>query len=397
MKTDPAKGESYKIKKIIHLTHADTLGDSRIEKAHSLAIEMGLSSKVIGVWQSGQSRKFDKDRLPIRIWAILLRLPPIIVFIEVNLKVFVRGIIHRPDLIHCNDWYVLPSAVGIKVFTNARLLYDAHELESEVNMIRPRASKKVLWIEKFAWKYVDYFVTVSFSIQSWYLRKLGSKPSDIVLNSPDFPPLPITNEKSDYFRRLYAVEQGAPVFLYVGYLESGRGINLILDAFAKTNSSAVAVFLGEGPLLEKISEASQVRPNVFVHPMVDHSKVVSLAASADFGLCLIENVSLSDFFCLPNKLFEYAFANLPVLASDFPDLSRVVNEFGLGVCIEPSLEGLESFLVSAGQASSGTPPRSKSLEELSWQSQRLKLQHAYSILQDDDFSKRVSKKSPGEN
>jgi glycosyltransferase involved in cell wall biosynthesis len=387
MKSKPAERESHKIKKIIHLTHADTVGDSRIEKAHALAIEMGLSSKVIGVWKSGQSRKFEKDRLPIRIWAILFRLPPIIVFIEVNLRVFIRGIIHRPDLIHCNDWYVLPSAVGIKAFTNARLLYDAHELESEVNMIRPRASKMVLWVEKFAWKYVDYFLTVSFSIQSWYLKKFGSKPSEIVLNSPDFPPLPIKNEKSDYFRQLYAVEKGTPVFLYVGYLESGRGINLILDVFANTNSSAVAVFLGEGPLLEKISEASRVRPNVFVHPMVDHSKVVSLAASADFGLCLIENVSLSDFYCLPNKLFEYAFANLPVLASDFPDLSRVVNEFGLGVCIEPSLEGLESFLVRAGQASSGDPQQSKSLEKLSWPSQRLKLQHAYSILQSDDLNK----------
>lgn len=368
------------------------MGDSRVEKAHSVAIEMGLSSKVIGVRQSGQSLKTEKDRLQLRTWATLLRLPPLIVFIELNLRVLIRGIINRPDLIHCNDWYLLPSAVGIKAFTNARLLYDAHELESEVKLIRPRTSKIVLWLEKFAWKHVDFFLTVSFSIQSWYLKTLGSKPSELVLNSPDFPPFPIGKEKSGYFRERYAVELGAPIFLYVGYLESGRGIDLILEAFANTNSNAVAVFLGEGPYVEKVLTASQARPNVFVHPMVDHSRVVSLAASADFGLCLIENVSLSDFYCLPNKLFEYAFANLPVIASDFPDLSRVVNEFGLGVCIEPSLESLESFLVKAGQASSRTSQRTKSLEELSWQSQRLKLQRAYSVLQDDEFSGRVSKK-----
>lgn len=320
----------------------------------------------------------------MRIWAYSLRLPALIQFIEVNLKFFIWGTIHRPDLIHCNDWYVLPSAVGIKVFTNARLLYDAHELESEVNMISPRTSRAVLWVERFAWRYVDFFLTVSFSIKTWYLKTLGSKSSDIVLNSPDFPPSPIDKTKSDYFRDLYAVPQGAPIFLYVGYLQSGRGLDIILDAFAKTNSNAVVVFLGEGSYLNKISKASQIRSNVFVHPMVDHSEVVSLAASADFGLCLIENVSLSDFFCLPNKLFEYAFANLPVIASDFPDLSRVVKEFGLGVCIEPSSESLESFLLNAGKASSGTSQRLKSLEELSWQSQRLKLRRAYSILQAND-------------
>lgn len=381
-----------KIRKVIHLTHADATGDSRIEKAHSLAIEMGLSSRVIGVRQAGQSSEIGQDRLPLRVWAIFLRLPPLMVFIEVNIRIFIAGIINRPDLIHCNDWYVLPSAVGIKSVTNARLLYDAHELESEVNMIKPKASKLVLGVEKFAWQHVDFFLTVSSSIQSWYLNTLGPKSSDIVLNSPDFPARATSKAKSEYFRNLYAVPAGAPIFLYVGYLESGRGIDVILEAFLKTNSNGVAVFLGEGPYVEKIHKNSQIRSNVFVHPMVEHSKVVSLATSADFGLCLIENVSLSDYYCLPNKLFEYAFANLPVLASDFPDLSRLVAEFGLGVCIEPSVESLESFLLEAGQRSSVTSQRTKSLEELSWQSQRLKLQHAYSILQADDFGKRVSKK-----
>jgi glycosyltransferase involved in cell wall biosynthesis len=344
---------------------------------------MGLKSKVIGIWQKGEVRIKSQDRFAIRVWSILLGLPAWVIFVEANLRILFRGLIERPQIIHCNDWYVLPSALAIKSLTGARLLYDAHELESQVNMIKPGTSKAVLWIERLAWKHVDFFVTVSFSIQSWYLETLGSKSSDIVLNSPEFPPLPVSKEINGYFRNLHEIPQGVPIFLYVGYLESGRGLDVILEAFAKTDSKAVAVFLGEGPYLEKVQTASQIRSNVFVHPMVDHSKVVSLAASADFGLCLIENVSLSDFYCLPNKLFEYAFANLPVVASDFPDLSRVVKEFGLGVCIEPNVESLESFLLQAGQRSPNTSQRSKSLQELSWQSQKLKLQRAYSILQVD--------------
>ena len=37
-------------------------------------------------------------------------------------------------------------------------------------------------------------------------------------------------------------------------------------------------------------------------------KLTNLIKEADVGLCLVENVSLSDYYCLPNKLFEYAFA-----------------------------------------------------------------------------------------
>ena len=46
-------------------------------------------------------------------------------------------------------------------------------------------------------------------------------------------------------------------------------------------------------------------------------------------MCLIQNVSLSDYYCLPNKLFEYCFAEIPVLASNFPDISQTVEKYDL--------------------------------------------------------------------
>ena len=74
---------------------------------------------------------------------------------------------------------------------------------------------------------------------------------------------------------------------------------------------------------------------VVLAPPVPTGEVVRWAAGADVGLALIQNVSLSYFLSLPNKLFEYVAAGLPVVASDFPDLRRVVEERGLGTVCRP--------------------------------------------------------------
>jgi hypothetical protein len=68
------------------------------------------------------------------------------------------------------------------------------------------------------------------------------------------------------------------------------------------------VFLGYGELSQDLKRLAAEHPNIHVHDAVPHSQVVPIAQSADFGLCLVQDVSLSDYYCLPNKLFEYYFA-----------------------------------------------------------------------------------------
>jgi len=393
----------------LHLTHSDALNDSRIEKAHDTALQLSFRSLIVGVKTIGSNRNNSSTQHSIRVWSRDLRellfrfvnfllsgktrsnetsrmtnlaqaLFYLAIFVEINAKLFLRSIVYRPAVIHCNDWYVLPAAVAAKWICGSKLLYDAHELESEVSNIRAQTARIVRSIESWAWKSVDLFITVSPSIETWYHEIFGEKPSGVILNSPQFE-VRVERDSLAGFRDVFQIPESAKIYLYIGYISLGRGIETILKAFLRTKSNSVAIFLGDGEYVNKIENQSKQRANVFVHPMVSHEEVVHLASSADFGLCLIENVSLSDYYCLPNKLFEYAFAGIPVVASKFPEISRVVSKYDLGYCVEPNVENLLEFLDS--EEAINPAPLSQDilrLEELGWNHQQEKLANFYKSL-----------------
>jgi len=169
-----------------------------------------------------------------------------------------------------------------------------------------------------------------------------------------------------YFNLRFGIPDQEKVFVYVGLLVPGRGIEALIETFQDDGVPAHLVLLGYRDTLGLRHRCSG-NPRVHLHPAVPHDEVVPLLRHADVGVCLVQDVSLSDRLCLPNKLFEYAFAGLAVLASDLPEIKRVVHKFSLGICCVPSSHGIRhgdlealNLKVRAGGAD---------LAELSWEHQ----------------------------
>jgi glycosyltransferase involved in cell wall biosynthesis len=339
------------------------------------------SESVLSVARSGEERS--------NIGKLIGKIATTLDLLEMNLKFVAKGMRFKPSLVHCHDCYALPAAVLLKLFTRSRLIYDAHELEAHVTGATPGFSKVVKTIETWAWHKVDHFITVSPSTQKWYLETFGQKPSSLVLNSPM-----ATNLRSKptdlYFQRKFGLSKEAKVYLYIGHLTIGRGIDLILAAFqsAKPQSSAV-VFLGSGEFESVIRGQKDFGKTIFHHLPVPHEEVVSVASSASYGLCLIENVSLSDYNCLPNKLFEYAFAGLRVIASDFPDMRQLIDSYDLGMYCDPTVEALANVIrTNDAINSSPTPRKLADIQALSWGSQSSELKKVFESL--EPLSSRTS-------
>jgi glycosyltransferase involved in cell wall biosynthesis len=292
---------------------------------------------------------------------------------------FFKAMKLQPKVIHCNDTLVLPLGVMVKFFTGAKLIYDAHELESDRNGLTKTLSKMTLFVEKILWRYVDALIVVSPSIEKWYKENIGEKYSEIILNSPVLESN-VSSDKKVYLRKHFSIDDDSKIFLYVGGLVKGRGLSLIVEAFKKSDIKSSLVFLGYGELSDDLKKIADAHPNIYVHDAVPHEQVVPVAKSADVGLCLIQNVSLSDYYCLPNKLFEYCFAEIPVLASDFPDISETVEKYNLGKCCELNTQSIYESIKEFESMVELPKINADELYDLSWGAQEEKLIKLYKYI-----------------
>lgn len=377
---------------IVHITNTDVKFDSRVRKEIvALNEHDDCCVSVIGVaddQSSGRDLIDGVNYYKMPLFSRLLRGFPrpfryFFEIIEFTIRAFIRVKASRQKIsvVHCHDTFSLPAGWMLKSIIGCNLVYDAHELESNKNGQSSILSKVTLAIERFCWSKIDLLISVSDSIIIWYNDNLGVKPSILVLNSPVFD-FGIVNEtvsgRDNYFQNKYHISDSSRIFLYLGILGLGRGIELCLDVFSRIEEDVHVVFMGSGDLEGLIKKYSIDFSNIHFHSPVNHNEVVSLASSADFGLCLIENASLSDYLCLPNKLFEYSFAGLRILASDFPEISKVVVDYDLGICCDLDFDSVRSSIISL----LNTQPinNASDIANLSWAVQAKRLCDAYRSL-----------------
>jgi glycosyltransferase involved in cell wall biosynthesis len=380
---------------VLHLSHGSIRDDSRVCKV-SVATAEGLVGEVcvMGVRsredEAASGGHEPKEIDEIKLWTGLFRgLAPRLAayfgLVEMTVRMALRGICVRPSIVQCHDYVVLPAAWMVSMLVGSLVVYDAHELESERNGMSQRASRLCLFIERWCWRRISLLVSVSPPILDWYAANLGPKRSVLVLNSPVLPsPSPgdaagarRSFGQQGYFHRRFNIPVGTPVFIYLGYRMPGRGIESVLRAFCRDGVRAHVVFVGSGDAVGVREHAARCE-KIHLHPAVPHDQVVQLVREADCGLCLIEDVSLSDRLCLPNKLFEYAFAGVPVLASRLPEIARVVGEYGLGICCDNDTDSIEAAVRKIER--DGIEPPTGDLTELSWETQAKRLQEAYRTL-----------------
>ena len=380
--------------KVLHLTHTDINKDPRIIKSIKAIDKLSwIEVYGIGIQDSSHySRRFEtKDSIDINTITLklfskkLTFLPNILRHLFTLLEFLLRSFFiinkFKPSVIHCHDTLALPIAILFKVFhSKLKVIYDAHELGSNRNGIDNFFSKIVYFFEKITWRFIDHFISVSPSIIKWYEEEYGRKKNTLILNSPEIETKKTKN--SNGFRKKFLINDDEKLFIYVGEINKGRGITNLLEIFKDLKSRIL--FLGYGPLVNKVKDFEKNYSNIHYHEAVEPDSLISLIQEADVGLCLVERVSLSDYFCLPNKLFEYAFAGLPVIASDFPDIKFLVEKYDLGVCcdsgsikdVKKNIERYESIIkISKNDVSK--------LHDLSWQKQELNLINVYRRLRED--------------
>jgi len=269
--------------------------------------------------------KLLSERLPSFFMFNYLRL------FEFIFKAYKRSKSYQPDIIHANDLKGLLIASRIKKYIkkDVQIVYDAHEYETEVNGLKGVQKRIYKLLERGLMKYVTRMITVSDTIAQEYVKLYGIEKPEVLLNVPKFT-FP-ENQEYDLFRQKFKIKSDQRIFLYQGYLMPGRGIEILLEAFIGLDyDKDVIVFMGKGSLSDLI-KSYQKTGRVFFHDFVDPSEYLKYTSSADVGISFIEDISLSDRYCLPNKLFEYIFCGLPVICSNLPEMKKLVETEKVGI------------------------------------------------------------------
>jgi len=236
----------------------------------------------------------------------------------------------KSDILHCNDLSGLFVGVICKLTRpGLPLVYDSHEFA--INDF-PYETKWSITL-KFAleWLFIKFakqVISVSESISHEYSRLYRIPKPHLVLNCPPYHEQP----KLNLFRERLGIRSDQTIFLYQGGLSKGRGIELMLEAFSYLDSDQIVlVFMGYGPLEDLIQKQVLKQKAVYYHPAVGFDMLLKFTSSADYGISFIEDSCLSDRYCLPNKIFEYLMAGLPVLISNLFEMKRLVEVERVGV------------------------------------------------------------------
>lgn len=277
----------------------------------------------------------------------------------------------RPDVVHAHDVNMLPLAWLAARWCRAALVYDAHEISTHregYRSIRPL----VAWLERKIMPRASGTITTT-DARSRFFARAYKVPRPLVLQNR---PRHYCAQGSDRIRTDLGWDLQWPVLIYQGGQQPGRGLSLLVQAMAQV-PEAYLVMVGGGPLHSALcAQASELglEQRVRFVPTVPLADLPRYTAAADIGVQPIENTCLNHYTTDSNKLFEYVQAGLPVVASDLPEIRRIVRQHDLGLLVpagngEALAEALRRMVADVRLRQHHAQRARSAAAELSWEEQ----------------------------
>lgn len=239
----------------------------------------------------------------------------------------------EPEIIHAHDLICLPVAYKVAKETGAKVVYDAHELEIHRNPPLPLFEKK--WVAYNEYKYgskASAVNTVGQLVGNELSHHIKRDDINIIYNSP------VVNECTRNIRKDLRLSKDVPLLIYVGKVTIGRGVSEILEILPKMDGVHFAAI---GPCdemsrkkIEQRASRLKISSRFRILPSVPYDQVVSYIRGSNLGIISVEPITLSYQYCMPNKLFELSFADVPILSNKLDEIEMFIDEIGNGEVVD---------------------------------------------------------------
>lgn len=269
-----------------------------------------------------------------------------------QIKLFFKLINLQPTLLFSNDLDTLLPNYLVSKIKNVELIYDSHELFTEVPELKNNRIKKGCWrmLESFLVPKLKHLITVNNSIAKIYKSKYG-KDFKVVRNIPEN----ITLDKIKTRKELDLPDDKFIVLLQGAGINIDRGAEELIESLKLLDNRFLLLIIGGGdvwPKLVKLSLDEKIKTKIKLIERLPKAELMHYTFNANIGVSIDKSTNLNYYNSLPNKVFDYAYAGLPILASNLPEIASLVKKYNIGLVItshEPKdiARGINEMIISS--------------------------------------------------
>lgn len=309
---------------IVSVTN-DLATDQRVDKVCNTLYKNGFDILLVG-------RKLKDSLIVQRNYSIkriqLVFNDGFLFYAEFNIRLFFFLLFNKKDILLSNDLDTLLPNYLISKLQHKKLVYDSHELFPEVPELVNKPIVKKIWIglEKVMLPNLKNSYTVCQSIADFYKEKYQTD-FKVIKNYPY-----LKNKQKDIFS---FEKKGKKIILYQGAINIGRGLELMIKTMHFLPNCCF-IIIGKGDIDEQLKQlvAKENINNVKFLGKIEPNELQKITPNADLGISLEEDLGLNYRFALPNKIFDYIHAEIPILISDLPEMKRIVMNYKVGEIVK---------------------------------------------------------------
>lgn len=354
----------------------DLVIDQRIHRIATTLYESGADVLLVGRLLPDSLPVFSKQYGTKRIRMFFKKGP--FFYLCFNFRLFIFLLFIKSHVIVSNDLDTLLACYLVSRIKRIPLVYDSHELFTEVPELQGRQRVQKIWstLEKLVIPKIKYAYTVCDSVANIYKKQYGIS----FLTIRNFP----VKKQNLPFPELYQDIKTKKIIVYQGYLNLGRGIEKVINALPYLENVCFLI-IGKGDIefhLKELVEKSKVTDKVIFTGIIPYDKLHGYTQMAHVGISLEENMGKNYYYALPNKMFDYIQAKVPVLGSAFPEIEKIINDYNIGLTTSVTnpkeiAEILDKMLNDEKLRNEWIKNLEKAADELTWENERIKLINFY--------------------
>ena len=358
---------------------SDLSSDRRMIRISAALQEKGCKVLLVGRLLPGstacQESQFDQHRIQCRYHK------GVIFYIEYMLRMYKFLCKIRLRTLTCVDLDTIWVGRLLRIHRSFIWYFDSHEHFVEVPELIGRPLKKWLWQRTAKWciPKTDERYTVGHSLAQVLSDQYNSS-FKVIMNTP-------YKSKISILTATKTIVTSPFKMIYLGVLNEGRGLTQLIAAMEQLPDCELWL-IGEGDLSHQLREQVNLKVHhnrVKFHGVLHEDEFMVLLQKGNLGLNLLTSQSLSYYYSLPNKVFDYIHADLPFLTMNFPESIEIMKQFDCGYIIEDIntnvlIEKIERIKVNYTKDVTGKKSECQKAKELyNWENEKIKLWEMYGI------------------